>query len=318
LPWFDFFKGYYQMQGGIIKMDSRIKVLMVDDEAQFRATTQKILERKGFETILAATGPEALEKLSMNPDVVVLDINMPGMDGHETLERMKAIQPDLPVIMLTGHGGLPSAKSALTQGAFDYLAKPCDVSLLAMKIRTAHRMRSKESPSKERTVLEVMVPIEEYTVLSADRTVREAIQALKASFASKVTTSRLMETGHRSILVLENNQLVGLLAINDLLEALLPLYLFAPKPSTADSMQYSPMFWKGLFNDQVLQMADKQIQSIMSPAPMAIDAGSNLMEAAYIMLENNARRLAVFFDGTLAGIIREQDLFFEMDRVLEE
>lgn len=298
-------------------MESRIKVLMVDDEAQFRATTRKILERQGFETILAATGPEALEKLSMNPDVVVLDINMPGMDGHETLERVKAIQPDLPVIMLTGHGGMPSARSALAQGAFDYLAKPCDVSLLAMKIRTAHRMRLKETPPEERSVLEVMVPIEEYTVLTADRTVREAIQALKASFASKMATSRLMETGHRSILVVDNNQLVGLLAIKDLLEALMPPYLSAPKPSTADSMQYSPLFWKGLFTDQVLQLAGRPIHAIMSPAPMSIDAGANLMEAAYILLENNARRLAVLSEGTLAGVIREQDLFFEMDRILE-
>jgi CheY-like chemotaxis protein len=297
-------------------MDSRIKVLMVDDEAQFRATTRKILERQGFETLLAGTGPEALEKLSQHPDVVVLDISMPGMDGHETLERIKAIQPDLPVIMLTGHGGLSSAKSALAQGAFDYLAKPCDVSLLTQKIRSAHRMKTQEGPVLERNVTEVMVPIGEYTVLAADGTVRGAVAALKASFAAKVATSRLMETGHRSLLVLDGNELVGLLSIRDLLEALMPPYLSAPKPSTADSMQYSPMFWKGLFSDQVSQLADQPVHTLMGPAPMALDAGSNLMEAAYTMLENNVRRLAVFDHGALVGVIREQDLFFEIDRIL--
>lgn len=302
-----------------MNMDTRIKVLMVDDEAQFRETTRKILERQGFETILASTGLEALEKLTLHPDVVVLDIHMPGIDGHETLERIRKVQPDLPVIMLTGHGALPSAKSALSQGAFDYLSKPCDISILATKIRTAHRMRTKETPIRERGVLEVMVPIYEYTVLNANRTVREAVAALKASFASKVATSRLMETGHRSILVLDNDEhLVGLLSLKDLLEALMPTYLSAPKPSTADSMQYSPMFWKGLFTDQVSQLGDKPIQTIMSPAPIAIDAKANLMEAAYTMLDFNARRLAVFSEGTLVGVIREQDLFFEMDRILEE
>ena len=81
-------------------------------------------------------------------------------------------------------------------------------------------------------------------------------------------------------------------------------------------MQYSPMFWKGLFTDQVSQLGDKQIQTIMSPAPLAIDSRANLMEAAYTMLDYNVRRLAVFSEGILVGVIREQDLFFEMDRIL--
>jgi len=65
-------------------MNPKIKVLMVDDEAQFRATTERILKRRGFQTIMAASGEEAIEKLDQNPDVVVLDIKMPGMDGHAT------------------------------------------------------------------------------------------------------------------------------------------------------------------------------------------------------------------------------------------
>ena len=70
-------------------MVKKIKVLMVDDEAQFRATTQKILNRKGFDTIIAANGEEALGKLDANPDVVILDIKMPGIDGHQALQEIK-------------------------------------------------------------------------------------------------------------------------------------------------------------------------------------------------------------------------------------
>jgi CheY-like chemotaxis protein len=91
-------------------MSRKIKILMVDDEAQFRTTTERILSRRGFETVLAANGQEAIEKLDGNPDVVVLDIKMPGMDGHQTLAEMKKRLPDLPVIMLTGHAALPSAR----------------------------------------------------------------------------------------------------------------------------------------------------------------------------------------------------------------
>ena len=105
-------------------MAHAIKVLMVDDEKRFRETTKKILEGCGFEMILAESGIEALERLPEDPDVVILDIKMPGMDGHETLEKIKQKVPELPVIMLTGHGDLPSARTALDRGAFDYLTKP--------------------------------------------------------------------------------------------------------------------------------------------------------------------------------------------------
>lgn len=87
-------------------MSKKIKVLMVDDEKQFRATTKKILNKKGFETVLAGSGEEAIKKLQEHPDVVILDIKMPGMDGHQALKEIKKISPDLPIIMLTGHGAL--------------------------------------------------------------------------------------------------------------------------------------------------------------------------------------------------------------------
>ncbi|MBW2615238.1 MAG: response regulator [Deltaproteobacteria bacterium] len=80
------------------------------------------------------SGEEANEKLEEKPDVVILDIKMPGMDGHEALSEIKNRSPNVPVIMLTGHGAMPSAREALIEGAFDYLAKPCDIDILAAKI----------------------------------------------------------------------------------------------------------------------------------------------------------------------------------------
>jgi CheY-like chemotaxis protein len=298
-------------------MGGKIKVLMVDDEDKFRSTTEKILRRKGFDTVLAASGEEAIDKLVEHPDVVILDVKMPGMDGHQALEEIKKRSPDLPVIMLTGHGALPSARESLDKGAFDYLSKPCDINILAGKIEDAYRHGEEPKAFEEKRVMGVMVPFQEYTTISAEESVKDAIFKLKASFTSKLSTSRIMETGHRSVLVLDAlNNVQGILAIRDLLELVLPSYLTAPKPSMADSIQYSPMFWQGMFIKEVKQKSEIRIKDVMSPAPLTIEGTASLMEAAYMMMKNNARRLVVEVSGKVAGVIREQDLFFEMEKIL--
>jgi CBS domain-containing protein len=162
-----------------------------------------------------------------------------------------------------------------------------------------------------------MVPFQEYTTVSAEETVRDAIFKLRASFSLKISTSRIMETGQRSVLVMDAaDNVQGILAIRDLLELVMPSYLTAPKPSMADSIQYSPMFWKGMFIKEVKQKSDIKIKDVMSPAPLTIEGTASLMEAAYMMIKNNARRLVVEVSGKVAGVIREQDLFFEMEKIL--
>ena len=109
------------------------------------------------------------------------------MDGHQALKVIKKCSPDLPVIMLTGHGAMPSAREALVEGAFDYLSKPCDMDILASKIEEACRHGRREEPAEEKNVMEVMIPLEEYTTLKGGQTVKEAIFGLKESFTSKVS-----------------------------------------------------------------------------------------------------------------------------------
>ena len=297
-------------------MTTKIKVLMVDDEAEFRKTTKKILEKRGFATILAETGEQAIEKLAEEPDVVILDIKMPGMDGHEALKEIKKRKPDLPVIMLTGHGAMPSAKEALAEGAFDYLAKPCDIEILSRKISEAISQTGDMEVVEKDKVKHIMIPISEYTIVKGDMSVHEAIEELKESFTTK-STARLMETGHRSVLVLDDREEVeGFLTIKDLMEALMPGYLKAPKPSMADSIVYSPMFWTGMFESEMKTLSKRKVREVMSPVPRAINAEANIMETAYMMLQNNIRRLIVEDNGEIVGIVREQDLFFEMERIL--
>lgn len=300
-------------------MTKKIKVLMVDDEAQFRETTRKLLDKKRFETLMAANGREALDQLDRKPDVVVLDVRMPDMDGNETLEAIQKRLPGLPVIMLTGHGADDNARQSLTQGAFDYLSKPCDIDILATRIADAGKTRGSagEEPV-EPTVGDLMVPLGEYTTITENQSVAEGIAVLKASFSPQVRTSRILETGHRSLLVFgAKGQIKGILTIVDLLEAILPAYLTAPKPSTADSLQYSPMFWSGMFTRETRQLAATPVGELMSPTPPTIDARANLMEAAHRIVNERCRRLIVEQSGELVGVLREQDLFFQLERILQ-
>ena len=298
-------------------MEKIISVLMVDDEEKFRSTTKKLLDRRGFNTIIAENAERAIEKLGQEIDVVVLDIKMPGMDGHEALKHIKNHSPELPVIMLTGHGDMASAQVALETGAFDYLSKPCDIDILTAKITEAYEEGHKrDGADEEKTVKDVMVPVEDYTTLNVDQTVREAMLKLRTSFSLRVPTSSIMETGHRSVLIFDNKgEVRGVLTIKDLLNAIMPKYLSAPKPTMADSIQYSPMFWSGMFTKEVKNLLDNRVEDIMSPPPLSIDSSSNLMEAAYMMVYNRVRRLVVREGGKVAGMIREQDLFFEMERI---
>nr|WP_320190984.1 response regulator [uncultured Desulfobacter sp.] len=298
-------------------MKQPIKVLMVDDEKRFRETTRKILERNGFATILAENGEKALQCLDQSPDVAILDIRMPGMDGHEVLEKIIKLEPDLPVIMLTGHGDKDSAEQSLVLGAFDYLAKPCDIDLLSDKIREACRSKQQTGKPEEDLVCSAMIPLSAYTTINEDASIAESVQELKASFVTLPTSDLIMETGHRSILVMDKNgQIQGILTIRDLLEQILPGYLTSNKPATADSIQFSPMFWRGMFTSAVEQIRTLTISEIMSPAPISIDWESTLMEAAWIMVDQNQRRLIVTENGKPTGVIREQDLFFEMGKHL--
>ena len=77
------------------------------------------------------------------------------------------------------------------------------------------------------------------------------------------------------------------------------------------------MFWRGMFSQEIARKADMKIEAVMSPAPLTIDGNATLMEAAFRMYQERVRRLVVVVSGKVAGIIREQDLFFEMERILD-
>ena len=120
----------------------KMKIMLVDDEERFLATTQKLLAKKGIDVVTATSGAEALEKLNSRlVHVVILDVKMPGMDGNETLKEIKRRLPLVEVIMLTGHATVESAIDGLKSGATDYLMKPTDINDLIAKAKEAYQKR---------------------------------------------------------------------------------------------------------------------------------------------------------------------------------
>ena len=121
---------------------SEMKLMMVDDEERFLESMEKLLKRKGYDVVTATSGEQCLDKLAQEPfDVVILDVKMPGIDGVETLKRLKSIRPLTEVIMLTGHGTVENAVEGMHQGAFDYLLKPCDIDNLVSKMNGAFKAK---------------------------------------------------------------------------------------------------------------------------------------------------------------------------------
>ena len=117
---------------------SPIKLLLIDDEEGFVNVIANRLGKRGIDTTKALSGTEAIQTLRKKDfDVAVLDLKMEDMDGIEVLKILKKMVPEMPVIMLTGHGSERAAREGIEYGAFDYLTKPCELNELVKKIQEA-------------------------------------------------------------------------------------------------------------------------------------------------------------------------------------
>ena len=117
-------------------------ILVVDDEKDIRTSLTGILEDEGYQVDTAASGSEALEKAREDmPDLVLLDIWMPGIDGLETLEKLKILLPYVTVIMISGHGTIETAVRATKLGAYDFIEKPLSLDKVLIAVSNALRMK---------------------------------------------------------------------------------------------------------------------------------------------------------------------------------
>ncbi|MDQ6891013.1 MAG: response regulator, partial [Bacteroidota bacterium] len=113
-------------------------ILIIDDEKSIRKTLTEILSYEGYKIDEAGDGEEGLKKFKEKTyDLVLCDIKMPKIDGIEFLEKAKQINPDVPIIVISGHGNIETAVEAVKKGAYDYISKPPDLNRMLITLRNA-------------------------------------------------------------------------------------------------------------------------------------------------------------------------------------
>jgi DNA-binding NtrC family response regulator len=124
-------------------MKNAASILLVDDDSAFRHVMSGELRRQGHDVATASSGEEAVEALERRePEIVLLDLRLPGMDGLATLKAIRAGHPSVEVIMLTGHGSIDTAIESIREGAFDYVTKPCPLDEIQIRVERAIERRA--------------------------------------------------------------------------------------------------------------------------------------------------------------------------------
>lgn len=150
------------------------KILIIDDERSIRNTLREILEYEKFKIDDAEDGASGLAKIKEKEyDLVLCDIKMPKMDGTEVLEKVQEIKPELPVVMISGHGNIETAVEAIKQGAFDFIEKPIDLNRLLVTTRNA---LDKTSLVEETKKLKKKIPTaKDSTIIGESEKIQEII-----------------------------------------------------------------------------------------------------------------------------------------------
>lgn len=175
----------------------RRKLLVIDDDAASRRLIEAIFARQGVETVAVQDGKSGLEAAGLHqPDVVLLDVRMPGLDGLEVLEKLRTANPSLPVIMLTGSHDIKTAIHAIRLGAFDYLSKPVDDEEVTLTVQRALEMSTLRLEVQE---LRKQAGKNKSLTLTAQMgmspQIREVIDRVEVVASSNFTVLVLGETG---------------------------------------------------------------------------------------------------------------------------
>lgn len=165
------------------------KILVIDDERSIRNTLKDILEYEKYEVDLAEDGRKGLDMVKHTEyDIVLCDIKMPEMDGIEVLEHLYELSPDVPVIMISGHGNIDTAVESIKKGAYDFIEKPLDLNRLLITIRNA---MDKSSLVNETRILKKKVS-KKYEIVGESQAIKKV-----TGMADRVapTDARVLITG---------------------------------------------------------------------------------------------------------------------------
>jgi two-component system, NtrC family, nitrogen regulation response regulator NtrX len=174
------------------------RILVIDDEAEIRRSVRMILEYEGYDVIEAASGPEGLTMAEREaPDLVFLDVKMPGMDGLEVLQRIKALTEAVPVVIISGHGTVSTAVEATKAGAFDFIEKPLASERVLVTIRNAlDQTRLRDENRSLKRAVEVR-----HQMVGESQPLKQIWDAIKRAAPTNATVLLLGESGSGKELV---------------------------------------------------------------------------------------------------------------------
>lgn len=280
-----------------------IPLLLVDDEEDFRLAARTTLERRGFAVTEAASGEEAMASLErFRPEIIVLDLKMPGLSGIETLQKIRELDKALPVIILTGHGSFQDAFSGIQLEVVDFLQKPVDMDLLGIRIHQLLEHRG-GPPLRESAVAELMVPTKLYPRLYIDQPVDAALEILRSVFRESRGPTRGEARRTRSALVYDREEnFIGIIRFSDLMKLVLPPFL-GESPFTT--------YFSGMLLAQCKLVGKRKLNELMCET-VSVDLHAPLMQAVHLMVQHHLVNLPVMDQGELVGILREKDIIQEI------
>jgi two-component system, NtrC family, nitrogen regulation response regulator NtrX len=168
------------------------RILVIDDEGAIRDSLRMILEYEDYQFVGAATGQEGIAAVQRErPDLVLLDIKMPGMDGLEVLRKLHALDETLPVVMISGHGTTATAVEAIRSGAVDFLDKPLSSERVIVTLQNA--LKQSELRSENRELKLAMES--KYEIVGQSASLRKVLEAVQRAAPTNATVMLLGESG---------------------------------------------------------------------------------------------------------------------------
>jgi two-component system nitrogen regulation response regulator NtrX len=170
----------------------KARILVIDDEAAIRDSLRMILEYEGYEFVGASSGPEGIAQVEREaPDLVFLDIKMPGMDGLEVLNRLKIISETLPVVVISGHATKDTAFQAAKLGAFDFIEKPLSSEDVLVRVRNAlEQNRLRDENVELRKAVEIR-----HEMVGSSAGIRQVMEAVRRAAPTNATVLIQGESG---------------------------------------------------------------------------------------------------------------------------
>lgn len=285
--------------------DKKLRLLIVDDEADFRGAIARGLSRRGFEVREAADGEAGVSAIKADPpDVVLLDQKMPGMSGIDTLRKIRKFTEELPVIILTGHGDFHTALAGIRLDIVDFIQKPVDIDQLSERV---HKLLSRDVTDlmREPTIAELMAPPDLYPKVYNDELMTSVLKAIADAYRKPIPIDSPFGQVRSALVYDRNEEFKGMIRFSDLLQLLIP-----------DALRDSPYasYFTGMLLAQSKVFGRKTIGSLVRRR-VVVEVDTPLMEAVHLLVEHKLINIPVVRGGQLVGILRGRDLILATARL---